>query len=283
MIYFLTFKQHRYTVSLFIDYTKTKNIKVVGYEDLDLKLFKAHDTVVFSDIDRCNDPKLETLKHLYDQIVTIGCKILNNPHKVMRRFELVNELSKLKYNCFRLYRPQEADVKLIKYPVFLRDEFEHSGPSTELIQDQEELKVSFENIEDEGIVITEFVDTSVDSLFHKFGAFIIDGEIIPRHYFVSDKWNVKSSSSITEESIRNEISYLETNPDKELIQKIASIAHIDYGRIDYAFFGQQIIVFEINTNPTLIDRWDIIEDDLRFPVTTQFIDSLTTKINSMTL
>lgn len=283
MIYFLTFKQHRYTVRLFIDYTKSTSIQVLGYEDLDINLFNAGDTVVFSDIDRCNDAKLQTLKDLFDQIVHIGCKILNNPHKVMRRFELVNELSNLQYNCFRLYRPHNVDFELIKYPVFLRDEYEHTGPNTALIYNQEELKATLENRNDEGIVITEFVDTSVDSLFHKYGAFIIDGEIIPRHYFISDKWNVKSSSSITEESIRNEIAYLENNPDSELIQKIASISHIDYGRIDYAFFGEQLIVFEINTNPTLIDRWDIIEDDLRFPVTTRFIDSLTTKINSMTI
>jgi len=283
MIYFLTFKQHHYTVSLFIDYTKAKNIKVVGYEDLNINQLNTEDTVVFSDIDRCNDQKLETLIQVFNQVKKLGCTILNDPRKVLRRFELVNELTDCNYNCFRLYRPNEADLASINYPVFLRDEFEHTGPNTSLINNQEELTTALANIDQEGMVITEFVDTSIDSLFHKYGAFIIDGDIIPRHYFVSDKWNVKSSSSITEESIRNEIAYLETNPHKELIQKISEITHIDYGRIDYAFFGDQIIVFEINTNPTIIDKWDIIEEDLRFPVTQRFIDSLTTKINSMTL
>ena len=283
MIYFLTFKQHHYTVSLFIDYTKAKNIKVIGYEDLDIDQLHSEDTVVFSDIDRCNNQKLETLISIFNQIEKVGCRILNDPKKVLRRFELVNQLSDLNYNCFRLYRPNETDLESIKYPVFLRDEFEHTGPNTNLIHNQEELTAALENIDQDGIVITEFVDTSMDSLFHKYGAFIIDGDIIPRHYFVSDKWNVKSSSSITEESIRNETAYLETNPHKELIQKISEISHIDYGRIDYAFFGEQIIVFEINTNPTMIDKWDIIEEDMRFPVTKRFVGSLTTKINSMTL
>ncbi|WP_335965072.1 hypothetical protein [Galbibacter sp. PAP.153] len=277
----MTFKEHSYTVSPFIDYTKAKNLTVIGYEDLYVNQLSVDDIVIFCDIDRCNTKRLNTLKKIFEEVEKVGCRTMNNPNKVLRRFDLVNHLNSLNYNLFKVYRPQEVDVQSIRYPVFLRDEFEHNGPNTDLIYNHTELTKVIEKINHKDILITEFVNTSVDSLFHKYGAFIIDGEIIPRHYFISERWNVKSSSSITNESIINEIKYLNNNPHRELLQKISEITNIEYGRIDYSFLENQIVVFEINTNPTIIDQWDIEEESLRYAVTKQFVNNLTIKVNSM--
>jgi glutathione synthase/RimK-type ligase-like ATP-grasp enzyme len=189
----------------------------------------------------------------------------------MRRYEVVNHLRQVGCNCFSLYRPSELLAASIRYPVFLRNEFDHKGPTSALISDYDTLVQFVEEKVSQDVLISEFVDTSTDSLYQKYGAFIVGGEVVARHYFVSDQWNVKSSSSLTTKILEEEKDYVMNNPHKKVLAEIANSTHIDYGRIDYAFSGENLVVFEINTNPTIIDRKDLKEKFLRRDVTQIFL------------
>jgi hypothetical protein len=57
---------------------------------------------------------------------------------------------------------------------------------------------------------------------------------------------------INEETLREGIRYQETNPHEDLLKEVCKRADVGYGRIDYSLLGEELQVWEINTNPTLI-------------------------------
>lgn len=63
---------------------------------------------------------------------------------------------------------------------------------------------------------------------------------------------VKSWQLADERYRREEAEYLATNPHEQELRSIFAAAEIDYGRIDYALLGEQIQVWEINTNPMIV-------------------------------
>jgi hypothetical protein len=276
MLYFLTRGQHMYTVRVFQQYTGADYLKIVPHEALDQQAFGPDDVVVFCDIDRCNDQELAQLISAYDTIQRTGCRILNNPGKVLRRYDLLKGLHSHHANTFQVYWPDELPpADQILFPVFVRDALEHNGPDTALINDYGELRTALANDPPANALVCEYIDTNMDGHHHKYGAFVLDGKIIPRHFFLSEAWNVKSASGDIAYSRQLEIHYLAENPHQEELLKIASYAHIEFGRIDYALTPEGIQVFEINTNPTIIDRKDIREGNPRHLITHRFIDNIT--------
>lgn len=281
MIYFLTFEAHQYTVHLFKDYTRADSIRILPYESFKLNFFTKNDVIIFCDIDRCTDEKLEVLKSHYNSLISIKCKILNNPHQCLRRFDLLNKLSRLGLNSYKVYRLEDYNEGKIKFPVFLRNQFSHNGPDTPLLYNYSDLKKYIERSCIESSMISEFIDVSNEMTYHKYGAFILNKTIIPRHYFKSDQWNVKSSNLNLHRSIQDELDFINNNPHKDSILQIFRISKIEYGRIDYAIVNSKIVVFEINTNPTIIDQWDIQDGNLRLTATTEFVKNFSKALNKM--
>lgn len=282
MLYFLTRGQHMYTVRIFKQHTEADYLQIVPHEELMGQQFGPEDIVVFCDIDRCNDEEVEELKSAYDRIKKTGCRLLNDPSKVLRRYDLLRGLHADSTNAFRVYRPDELpDKEEIKFPVFVRDELEHNGPGTELIHTYEELENALANNPPPNALVCEFIDTTNSGHYHKYGAFILAGKVIPRHFFLSEAWNVKSASGDIDHSRELEIGYVMENPHAEEVNKIAQYAHIDFGRIDYAITEKGIQVFEINTNPTIIDRKDIREGNPRHHITQQFIDTIAKEFRNL--
>lgn len=265
-----------YTVRVFQQYTNADYLKIVPHEALDQQGFGPDDVAIFCDIDRCNDEELAQLVSAYDTIRQTGCRVLNNPGKVLRRYELLKGLHNHHSNAFQVYWPDELPAAdQIRFPVFVRDALEHNGPDTALINDCEALRAALENNPPSNTLVCEYIDTSIDGHHHKYGAFVLDGKIIPRHFFLAEAWNVKSASGDIAHSRQLEIDYLEENPHKQELLRIAAYAHIEFGRIDYAMTKEGIQVFEINTNPTIIDRKDIREGNPRYLITHRFIDNIT--------
>jgi hypothetical protein len=273
MVYFLTRGQHRYTLQLFQEYTDAKHLAIIPYEELDIKQFGAKDVVVFCDIDRCSDDELEDLKTVYLEIEKTGCQILNNPSNVMRRYQLLRGLYSDYTNDFQAYRLCDLlENQSIRFPVFLRNELEHDGPASELMTTYAQLEEALANDPPPNPLVCEYVDTSIKGHYHKYGAFVLGEKIIPRHFFLSDSWNVKSGSGNIGHSQQLEMNFVMENPHEKELLWIAKYAHIDYGRIDYAITENGIQVFEINTNPTVIDLLDLVEGNPRHFITQRFID-----------
>lgn len=282
MIYFLTFKEHKYTIELFIEFSKSNNCIVSSYEEINTGIINSNDTLVFCDIDRCNDNKLKELIDLHKKVSSRGCSIVNDPNKVLRRFDLLDKLHLKGINDFQLHRT--SNIGNITFPVFLRDEFEHNGALTELFHECNNLKKAINSLDERNnIIVSEFVDTSKSEIghYHKFGAFFINNTVIPRHFFISDNWCVKGAISNRKLVEDLEREYLINNPHSEKIKSIFKLANIDFGRIDYAFTNKGIQVFEINTNPTIIDQWDIDKTSSRYYVTESFVNKLVSIIHKM--
>jgi hypothetical protein len=208
---------------------------------------------------------------------------LNNPYQVKRRYALCRNLYERNINAFNVYRLHEkADCT---FPVFIRDEYDHQGALTYLIYNTEDLNRTISQFsEREKLLIVEFVDVSESmwGCFHKYGAFYLDGQIIPRHFFISDDWNVKNSSVNMSSIQKFEQNYIDSNPHQELLKPIFIEAGIEYGRIDYAITDNGIQVFEINTNPTIVDMGDLEKDNPRLFATTEFINQFGKCLLSMT-
>ena len=282
MIYFLTFDKHTYTVNWFKEHTQFDDIQVVPYGQAPGFPFQPGDTVIFCDIDRCNDIMLNQLKSIHDNVSAMGCQVMNSPYKTHGRYDLLRLLAREDINSFDVYRRADLENGAVpKLPAFLRDELDHFGPDTGLIDDRETLNKAIAENDMEGLLVCEYVDVSVNGQFHKYGAFIMGDTIIPRHFFLSNRWSVKCNDTDMSESVEKEKVYLATNPHEMQIREIARMAHIDFGRIDYAISEKGMQVFEINTNPTVIDPGDLKDGNPRRAITDEFIENFSTALNQI--
>jgi WD40 repeat protein len=235
-----------------------KRVKYISYNQF-LKSKKLRSgTYIFSDIERL-PPKTAEWAHKYWQELEnkgSSIRLLNNPIHVMRRFELLRSLYEKNIHAWNVYRLTDLRWPT-RYPVFLRKENDHEGPLTELIHGRSELDNEIKLLTDNGhsreeIIITEFCDTKdSDGIYRKYGAFYLGGKILRRHIFFQDTWMIKYPLLMEEKLLKEEIEYVQSNAHEEEIRKVFDLAHIDHGRIDYAFLDGKIQVWEINTNPYL--------------------------------
>lgn len=182
--------------------------------------------------------------------------LFNRPDRSLLRYDLLKRLHACGINTFNAYRPEE-DLSGLRYPAFLRIENDHQGPRIASVADARELELVLDRLRAEnelhrGWLITEFCDTSsADGVFRKYSAFLVNGEIIPRHLFFSRDWCLKKADLDEEAMIQEEREYLRTNPHREQIRNAFEVAGIEYGRIDYGWRDGGIEVWEINTNPMI--------------------------------
>lgn len=106
---------------------------------------------------------------------------------------------------------------------------------------------------DDDLIVVEFCDTSSrDGVFHKYAAFNVGGRILPCHAMTARDWNVKSGQlTLDETAVREELTFIETNPHDAALRRVFDVARIDYGRVDYGIVDGAVQVWEINLNPTI--------------------------------
>jgi hypothetical protein len=103
--------------------------------------------------------------------------------------------------------------------------------------------------------VTEFADTAKgDGIYRKFAAFRVGDRIIPRHIFFSRDWMVKGNDLSDPELLAEERLYLQDNPHVDQLRTVFDTARVRWGRIDYGVDGDQIRVWEINTNPNVVPK-----------------------------
>jgi hypothetical protein len=106
------------------------------------------------------------------------------------------------------------------------------------------------------LLVVEFFDTAdADGHYNKYGAYFVDGRVLPRGVVFRREWMVKASRRPVPERRHLELhrEFVETNPHESWIRMIFSAAGIDYGRVDYSLQNGRPRVWEINTNPTPFD------------------------------
>lgn len=266
MLYFITMSDNKFTIELYLD-TIRHNInfpaRIVSYEEAAYIPSFRDAVVIFCDIERFPQDMLSIPRELYNRIaVEQPRRLLNNPWKSMQRFELLKSLKSAGINSFDIHRPPVED-KTIRYPVFIRNELDHYGPVSGLIDSKQPLLEQLRTAKARrpgpfSPVVVEYCDTSLpDGRFPKYGAFYLWNKVVPRHLFFSNNWMVKGTTDQLPQDVARENDYIDNNHFAAQIEAAFKLAHIEYGRVDFAATPRGIEIFEINTNPTMLDAGDL--------------------------
>lgn len=251
-----------------------REIRAVPYRKILFRKSFPPGICIFSDLELLSSGQAFFIQKLNRRLKKspVNHKILNEPNRCLRRFDLLKTLHERGINHFRAYRPDELKDDL-KFPVFLRREADHRGALTPLLHSRGELdealrKLSFRDrwLRRHRLMAVEYVDCmDHEGIFRKFSVMNVNGTLIPRHILFSRNWMTKKADLVTPATVEEEVAFIENFPHREQVAEIFRIAGIDYGRIDYGLKGGSVQVWEINTNPTVVPHPDTI-DQRRLPV-----------------
>lgn len=264
MIFYLVTAAHHYTVSAYFQLYRSclaVRPQVLSYEQLPGMRSLQAGTYIFSDLERLRPRESEAVAQVWDRLAQAGTAtgLLNHPTRSLRRYELLRTLYSAGINAFNVYHTTDRCLPQ-RFPVFIRCEDDHGGSLTPLLHSPEELATALVTLEHqshsrENKLIVELCNTAdAQGITRKYSAFIIAGQIFPFHLFFSRTWMVKSDAVLDQLSTamqEEERHYLATNPHEPALRNIATLANIQYGRIDYGIKDGAVQVWEINTNPAL--------------------------------
>jgi len=231
-------------------------MQVLRYDQLrEMKLLRPG-RYIFSDLERLSPSELKFAQDVWETLAKAGprFRLMNNPSRVLCRYELLTRLFKEGKNRFQAVRATEP-LHSLRYPVFVRVENDHNGNLTPLIYNRGDLAWPLKSLRLRGyrprdLLVVEFCDTSDSSgLFRKYSAFRVGEEILPRHLLFSLNWNLKRPDLVDPPLAKEQERYLLENPHRSWLREVFDLAGIEYGRIDYSILGNDPQVWEINTNP----------------------------------
>ncbi|HEY9773047.1 MAG TPA: hypothetical protein V6C81_04495 [Planktothrix sp.] len=267
MINFFLCQNHAYAVaSLLREWDKElrSEFRLLGYESTAEMLYNSRSltvhsgTIIFADVDRLLFPMRDVAQIIADCAKKNGTKIINEPRKVLRRFELLRALYEEGINEFNVYKYGE---KIQKFPVFVRMAVEHNGSLSNLLYSQTMVDRQFEELRALGIrledlLIVEYKHTADRAgIFRKYSAFMIGDTLVPRHLLFSREWVTKVADNLPDPQLkREEIGYVDSmpHPQEALLRRVFEIANISYGRVDYGISDGKLHIWEINTNPVIM-------------------------------
>jgi hypothetical protein len=146
----------------------------------------------------------------------------------------------------------------LRYPIFLRSEFEHSGALSPLLHSPTELegaigRAVWQGYRWEDLLAVEFCDTAdADGYYRKYSAYIVGDRVLAKSLEYGRAWMLKHAQcEFSEPMILEEREYICGNPHEKELRQIFAIAGVEYGRIDYAIKEGRVQTWEINLHPTL--------------------------------
>jgi hypothetical protein len=213
---------------------------------------------IFADVERLAPQHLAFAVGLHGALKRRGdaVRLLNDPERVLSRYELLRALHERGINRFDVHRPSDPRAG-IRYPVFVRHAREHEGTYSPLLENEAALEAALAALVEQGrdldaLLIVEFVDTFERGAYRKYSASYVAGRLVPHHLLFSKHWHVKKMDLVTPELAAEERRYQEENPHRDELESVFRLAAIDYGRIDYGVVDGRIQIWEINTNPSLL-------------------------------
>lgn len=260
MIFFLVTRGHAYTIQTHLQTwgrPLRQRIHPIYYDQLAHYRRLEGGTWIFTDLERLNAAELEVADLAWSALARLGpaVRLLNRPSQVLNRAALLQMLHARGLNPFNA-APAEADVSHLRFPVFLRRCDEHDGSLSPLLHTPQQVQETLAALERGGLsrgqlLAVEHCDTADAGVYRKYAAFVVGGRIIPRHLLLSRQWVVKFADLVDPAAVAEESDYLNNNPHQGQLAQIASLAHVDFGRFDYAVRDGRVIIWEINTNPML--------------------------------
>jgi hypothetical protein len=270
MIHFFTTDHHRYTIEDFIESWMPDGktlIDAVSYEKWSVWREFPASVCIFTDLERLLPFETPMVRDLADALLIDPKKytILNQPGSYSGRFNLLKKLHAAGVNQFDAVRFTD-DFSSLRYPVFIRNEKDHKGPITELLNSRSELDAAVEklresNVDQRHLIVVEYCDCSeADGFFRKYSAVNVGGKLVPRHVLFSTDWATKTADVVNEASLIEEKAFVENFPHGEQVTEAFRLAGVEYGRIDYGVHEGRVQVWEINTNPVIVPKREKIDE-----------------------
>ena len=186
-----------------------------------------------------------------------GIRVFNDPERVLRRFELLDELWRRNRNEFRAVRAA-ADWTGVRYPVFVRSDRSHQGALSPLLRTPAEVEASIGRALVHGhrlgdLLVVEFCETADrEGYYRKYAAFAVGDRVIARNLEYGRRWMLKhAGTEFSRKMVLEERDYVFANPHELELAEIFRLARVEYGRIDYSVKDGRIQTWEINLNPTI--------------------------------
>lgn len=258
MVCFIVTRGHGYTLSPLAKMAERPVIRVMTYDSLMRSRWLRRASYVFTDIDRLSHGDLEHASVLYLEMKRGGLVVWNNPATVKIRYPLLRALHTAGLNDFNVYRIDDLN-SAVRYPVFLRNTYGHTGPLTDLLHKPEDLNRSIDaaiasGVPEQNLIVIEYAAEPVrEGVFRKHAAYRLGGEIIPHVSAHDTAWMIKAGQiGCADESFYvEEQEHVKTNPYSATLQRAFEIANVEYGRVDYGIAKGRVQVYEINSNPTI--------------------------------
>jgi hypothetical protein len=244
-----------------------------AYDDIGPVVRLSRGAQIFSTLDHLTPAQRAAARLLWDAHAAGAPQAarLNDPGRVLLRYDLLTRLAAEGINRFRVF-PADAPGAAMPYPVFVRERDRHNGPLTGLLRTPAELTRAVRALRFRGyrrgeLMIVEFCDAvGADGLVRKYAAFKVGDRIIAGHMFASRQWFLKSGDNeATAATLGEELAYIEGNPHQDWVRRVFAIAAIDFGRIDYGIAGGVPQAWEINLNPTMGRRADAVRQHVLPP------------------
>jgi hypothetical protein len=260
VIHFLVTRAHRYTADEYLGSwgrALASIVRVVAYGALPANAELPGGTYLFTDVERLSDAQRSLLGPVCDQLTAGGARVLNHPARALGRKPLLDRLHQLGKNRYRAFRIDDAGAPW-RFPVFVRQEKEHTGSLTRLLRSEVELRdalriLLMEGFDRRDLLVVELCDTAdAGGIYRKYSAFLVGGRILPRHVLFSRGWMLKDVDLLDDDHRREIREYVGDNPHAHELAALFAEAGVEYGRIDYALLDGAIQVWEINTNPIIV-------------------------------
>lgn len=232
--------------------------RVVHAESLPSLSNFAPGTYVLSALDQLSPCLSAFVAALHDGLAhRPDVRFLNHPTRTLRRAQLLEELHRCGRNEFRAV-PISADLRSLRYPVFVRDWRSHGGPLSPFLKRPSQVEAAIgkalvQGHAAENLLVVEFCDTADSRGFYrKYAAFVVGTHVVPRTLSYGREWMLKfQGSEFSRSMVEEELEYIRTNPHEQALSDIFALAGVTYGRIDYAMKDGRPQTWEINLNPTI--------------------------------
>ncbi len=277
MIYCLITRLHAYTIQEFLQTwgrSLVVRFRFIYWDELVRWPELPVGTYLFTDLERLGPHQMELARLVAQRLEASSDparRIVNDPRRVLLRYDLLRRLQERGINGFRPWRLDEFKGPGVRFPVFLRREDEHSGSLSPLLHDRASLDAAVEEAVRAGadaasLLAVEYADTAdAQGAFWKYAAFQIGQSVFPHHLIRRTQWVAKDPSDLCAERNDRENRLVAERPHDAQIREIFEVAGIDYGRIDYSTHDGtlegRLVVWEINTNPSVLLAPDLIADE----------------------
>ena len=259
MIVYAATQRNLYTLREFIEDNPERlsnRVRLIGYGTLFRQTELPKATYIFSDLERLTVSGLQYIAWIWKQLAASDPRIrlVNDPLRVKRRYELLRHLYAQGINSFNVRRAADV-VSGCRFPAFLRRESDHYGPTTPLIGNEDDLAAAIAALATAGSfrddhIVTEFCGAPDDTgAYVKYGCFRVGDRIMPQNRLVGRQWCVKKFEYFDETVIARDLAYIKSTDHNEAVRRVFDIAEVEYGRVDYSIVDGRLEFYELNTNP----------------------------------